>query len=135
MILRYLPLRSLGVRARDGEIRALEKRIDDLTGENKQLERDLRHTEKHAEVVRTHASETAGRLKAQTAIARALSARCEKLKERQLKEVDEKRRLLAAYRKALRMIEGLTEQINRIEECDGRIWEAPAGAVRRRFGL
>jgi cellulose biosynthesis protein BcsQ len=128
LILRYLPLRSLGVRARDGEIRALEKRIDDLTGENKQLERDLRHTEKHAEVVRTHTSETVGRLKAQTAIARALSARCEKLKERQLKEVDEKRRLLATYRKALRMIEGLTGQINRIEECDGRIWEAPAGA-------
>ena len=46
-----------------------------LTAENKQLQNDLRHTEKHAEVIKTRLSELSGRLKAQTEITSDLSAR------------------------------------------------------------
>ena len=127
-VLRFFHLRILSVRGRDGEQRALEKRVDDLSGENKQLQKDLRHTEKHAEVIKgSEFPSLSGRLRAQAEIsagAHFQSAR-QQLKERMLlKENHERRRLLDAYRKSRRLVTSLNDQLETIAVCDGRIWEA-----------
>ena len=126
-VLRFFRLRILSVRGRDSETKALEVRVTELTSENKQLQRDLRHTEKHADVIKVRISELSGRLKAQNEISSDLSAECEQLKERLLKENHERRRLLEAYRKSRRLVTSLNDQLETIAVCDGRIWEVAAG--------
>ena len=127
-VLRLLRLRITSIAARDREISVLEKHVDKLTAENEQLRNDLRHTEKHSEVIKTRASELAGSLKAQTGISTDLSAECERLKERLLKEDHERRRSIEANRESRRLVESLNKQLEAIADSDGKIWQVAVGA-------
>jgi cellulose biosynthesis protein BcsQ len=66
-------------------------------------------------------------LKAQTGITAGLSAECERLKERLLREDHERRRLVEANRDSRLLVDSLNKQLEAITECDGRIWEVAAG--------
>ena len=127
-VLRWFRRRLLNVRGGSGELKALEKRVNELNCENKQLQKDLRHTEKHAEVIKVRISELSGLYKAQKEISSSLSVACERQKERVIKENQERRRLLEAYRKSRRQVASLDDQLHRIAVCDGRIWEVAVGS-------
>src|ERR1035438_4536391 len=79
-ILRMFRLRLLSDSGRDREIVALEKQVAELGAERSRSRKDLVHTEKHADALKTRISELTGRLKAQVDRTSALSAECEQLK-------------------------------------------------------
>ena len=125
-VLRFFRLRILSVRGRDSETKALEVRVTELTSENKQLQRDLRHTEKHADVIKARLSDLSGRQNARNEISADLSGQCERLKDQLVSEDHYRRRLLEAYRKSRRVVARLNEKLETIAVSDGRIWEVAA---------
>ena len=132
-ILKFFRLRILTVAARDGEIRRLEKQVAELEAEAKSSRKDLVHTEKHSEALKTRISELTGRLKAQVELASALSKEREQLKSQRRNHEYEKQNLLERNSKKRRLIAKLNEKLAAVAVSNGRIWEVAAASGAAAF--
>ncbi len=127
-ILKIFRLRILTVAARDGEIRRLEKQVAELEAELKSSRKDLVHTEKHSEALKTRISELTGRLKAQVDLTSALKTECEQLKSARRNHELEKQNLVERNSKKRRLIAKLNEKLQAVAVSNGRIWEVAAAS-------
>ena len=127
-ILRMFRLRVFNDAGRDREIRGLEKQVYELEAETKGLRKDLLHTEKHADALKTRIFELTGGLKAQLATTSDLRAECERFKERQRTREYEKRKLFEVIKKTRRLATKLNEKLAAIAVSNGRIWEVAAAS-------
>jgi hypothetical protein len=119
-----LRIRSSG--SPEGEIRALEKQVADLSVENKQHRSDLDHYQKHADALKARLFELTGGLQAQKTVTAALSAECARLKAKVLKKRQAQEYLLGRHQLAKRIIAELKTKLKAIT--------ASSGMVPRRFG-
>ncbi len=117
-----LRIRSSG--SPEGEIRALEKQVADLSAENKRYRGDLDHYQKHADVLKSRLFELTGGLQGQKNVTAVLSAECERLKQKLLKKRQVQQYLSDRHQLAKRVITELKSKLKAIALSDGRIWEA-----------
>ncbi len=120
-----LRIRSSG--SPEGEIRALEKQVADLSAENKRHRSDLDHYQKHADVLKSRLFELTGGLQGQKNVTAVLSAECEHLKQKLLKKRQDQKYLSDRHQLAKRIIVELKSKLKAITLSNGRIWEAAPG--------